>query len=218
MPGLDVDAIVTGQFGTNRIKDDSITAPKMADYSTCLMQEGFPGSSPDYYLGMLWWQPSTAQLRVYSRGSAGNNWSPVGFGALQANNLRWGGVFDAATGTVSIVTDFGTTAGLTVGAAIPAPSNELSGLYLVCQTEGNNVNQPDVVSDAFTPGDWLLCINEIEGYIQIDAGAAGGGGGGSSYLSTLLDVNLTSLQEGQRLQADAAGIWSNTSVMDGGTF
>ena len=219
IPNIDADKITTGELDTPRIKDEAITAPKMSDYSTCLMQEDFPGSSADYYLGMLWWQPSTAQLRVYSRGSAGNNWSPVGFGALQANNLRWGGVFDAAAGTVSIVTDFGTTAGLTAGGAIPAPSNDLSGLYLICQTEGNNVNQPAVSADTFTPGDWLLCINEVQGYVQIDSGATGGGGGGgSSYLSTLLDVSLTSLKEGERLQADASGIWSNTSVMDGGTF
>ena len=128
-------------------------------------------------------------------------------------------MFDASTGTVSIVTDFGTTAGLTVGGVIPAPSNELSGLYLVCQTEGTNVNQPSVESDIFTPGDWLLCINENQGYTHIDAGATGGGGGGgSSYLATLLDVKITALKEGERLEADGSGIWSNTSVMDGGTF
>ena len=217
VPDLDASKIVSGSFPAARLTDDSIAAKKMTDYSTCLMQEDFPGYSTDYYLGMLWWQPSTAQLRVYSRGSAGNNWSPVGFGALQANNLRWGGTFDASTGTVSIVTDFGATAGLSAGSAIPAPSNDLSGLYLICQTEGSNVNQPDVSSDTFTPGDWLLCINETQGYIQIDSGA-GGGGGGSSYLSTLLDVNITTLKEGERLQADGSGIWFNTATLDGGTF
>ena len=217
VPALDASKITTGTFPVERLTDDSISAQKMGDYTTCLMQEGFPGSSPDYFLGMLWWQPSTAQLRVYSRGSAGNNWSPVGFGALQANNLRWGGVFDASTGTVSIVTDFGTTAGLTAGNAIPAPSNELSGLYLICQTEGSNVNQPNVSTDTFTPGDWLLCINEVEGYIHIDSGASSGGGG-SSYLSSLLDVNISSLKEGERLQADVSGMWFNTDVMDGGSF
>jgi hypothetical protein len=63
----------------------------------------------------------------------------------------------------------------------------------------------------------LLCINETQGYIQIDSGA-GGGGGGSSYLSTLLDVNITTLKEGERLQADGSGIWFNTATLDGGTF
>jgi hypothetical protein len=219
IPEISADNITSGMFPTDRLANNSVTAPKMADYSTCLMQEDFPGYSPDYYLGMLWWQPSTAQLRVYTRGSAGTQWSPVGFGALQANNLRWGGVFDASTGTVAVVTDFGTTAGLAAGAAIPAPSDELSGLYLICQKEGNAVNQPAVESINFTPGDWLLCINEQEGYIHIDAGSTGGGGGGgSSYLATLLDVELAGLQDGQRLQIDNTGIWRNSDVLDGGSF
>ena len=219
VPDLDASKIVSGSFPAARLTDDSIAAKKMTDYSTCLMQEDFPGFSEDYYLGMLWWQPSTAQLRVYSRGSAGTQWSPVGFGALQANNLRWGGVFDASNGIVSIVTDFGATAGLEAGSAIPAPSDELSGLYLICQKEGNAVNQPAVESINFTPGDWLLCINEVEGYVHIDAGGTGGGGGGGSdYLSTLLDVDLSALTTGDRLQVDGSGIWRNTATLDGGTF
>ena len=81
------------------------------------------------------------------------------------------------------------------------------------------MNQPAVESINFTPGDWLLCINEQEGYIHIDAGSTGGGGGGgSSYLATLLDVELAGLQDGQRLQIDGTGIWRNSDVLDGGTF
>ena len=219
IPSIEADKITSGTFPTDRLADNSVTAPKMADYSTCLMQEDFPGFSPDYYLGMLWWQPSTAQLRVYARGSAGTQWSPVGFGALQANNLRWGGTFDADSGLVGIVTDAGTTAGLTSGEAIPAPSDELSGLYLICQKEGTNVPQPNVQSDTFTPGDWLLCINESQGYAHIDAGATGGGGGsGFDYLSQLLDVDVSGVKAGERLQYDASGIWKNQDVIEGGTF
>jgi hypothetical protein len=219
VPDLDASKIVSGSFPAARLTDDSIAAKKMTDYSTCLMQEDFPGYSENYYLGMLWWQPSTSQLRVFSRGSAGNQWSPVGFGALQANNLRWGGIFDASTGVVTIVTSFGTTAGLEAGSAIPVPSDELSGLYLICQKEGDNVNHPAVESINFTPGDWLLCINETEGYVHIDAGSTGGGGGGGSeYLSQLLDVELGILKEGDRLQVDGTGIWRNSETLDGGTF
>jgi hypothetical protein len=218
VPGLDASKIVTGEFVTARLAENSITAQKMADYSTCLMQEEFPGFSSDYFLGMLWWQPSTSQLRVYARGSSGTQWSPVGFGALQANNLRWGGTFNADTGVVSIVTSFGATAGLTAGTAIPAPTDDLSGLYLICQTEGSNVPQPDVASDTFTPGDWLLCINEAEGYVHIDAGSTGGGGGGSSYLSSLLDVDVATAKEGDRLEYKSTGIWKNSDLIDGGDF
>ena len=218
VPGLDASKIVSGEFVTARLAENSVTAKKMADYSTCLMQEEFPGFAADYFLGMLWWQPSTAQLRVYARGSSGTQWSPVGFGALQANNLRWGGTFNADTGAVSIVTSFGATAGLTAGSSIPAPTDDLSGLYLICQTEGSNVPQPDVASDTFTPGDWLLCINEAEGYVHIDAGATGGGGGGSSYLSNLLDVDVATVKAGDRLEYKSTGLWENSDLIDGGDF
>ena len=217
VPGLDASKITSGSFPTERLGTNSIVASKMSDYSTCLMQEDFPGYSEDYYLGMLWWQPSTAQLRVYSRGSAGNNWSPVGFGALQANNLRWGGTFDAETGLIGALTDAGTTAGLVTGNNIPAPSDDLSGLYLICQNGGSNVSQPDVSSKTFTAGDWLLCINETQGYTQIDLGATSGGGG-SSTLAELLDVELTTLANGERLQVNGSGVWSNSAVLDGGNF
>ena len=217
VPGLDASKITSGSFPTTRLGTNSVIASKMADYSTCLMQEDFPGYSEDYYLGMLWWQPSTAQLRVYSRGSSGTQWSPVGFGALQANNLRWGGTFDADTGLVGSVTDAGATAGLTTGDTIPAPSDDLSGLYLICQNGGSNVPQPDVSSKTFTPGDWLLCINETQGYTQIDLGSSGGGGGAST-LAGLLDVELTAMAAGERLQVNGAGIWSNSAVLDGGNF
>ena len=151
LPALDATKITINQLVGSQIADDTIAAKNLGDYTTCLMQEDFPGSSEDYFLGMLWFQPSTSQLRVYARGSAGTQWAPVGFGALQANNLRWGGTFDADANTISIVTEFGKTAGLEVGATIPAPSDDLSGLYLICQTEGNSVPEEAVSGITFTP-------------------------------------------------------------------
>ena len=114
VPNLPADKITSGTFPTERIADESITAPKMADYSTCLMQEDFPGAAD--YLGQLWYQPSTAQLRIYSRGSGNQNlWLSVGFGNLQQNNLRWMGTYNAETATLVSLTAIGTGAGLTAG-------------------------------------------------------------------------------------------------------
>ena len=122
-------------------------------------------------------------------------WLNVGFGALQANNLRWGGAFDANTGTLTVLTDIGIAEGLTAGSAFPAPTNALSGLYFICQTGGNSITQPDLSGVTFTPGDWALCINETQGWMQINAGATGGGGGGgATYLNDLLDVERTERQ------------------------
>jgi hypothetical protein len=225
IPDLDASKIISGTLDPGLVGDESIASKHLADYATCLMQEDFPGFSPDFYLGMMWWQPSTSQLRVYSRGSAGNQWSPVGFGALQANNLRWGGTFDAANSTISIVTEFGKSAGLEPGDAVPAPTDDLSGIYFICQADGNAVPHEDVTSVNFTAGDWLLCINEVQGYTHIDMGASGGGGGGASVLNDLLDVTIgnsgsgITLQDEHLLKYDKSdGIWRNMNEIDGGTF
>ena len=109
--------LVGGTLDPSLIADDSIEAVKLSDYSTCYIQEGNPGTAD--FIGQFWYQPSTAQLRVYARGSAGDLWLPVGFGALQANNLRWGGTFNADTDTVTTVTAIGTSDGLTANSAFP---------------------------------------------------------------------------------------------------
>ena len=115
IPGLSADQITSGEFPTARLADKSVTAPKLADYSTCLMQEDNPGAGD--FLGQFWYTPSTAQLRVYARGSGPENiWLPVGFGALQANNLRWAGTYDATdTDKIVSLTNIGVSEGLVTG-------------------------------------------------------------------------------------------------------
>ena len=203
---------------TLSLGDCAVTAPSICDYATSYMQEGSPGVAE--FLGQLWYQPSTAQLRIYARGSAGDQWLPVGFGALQANNLRWGGAFDAETGLLTVLTAIGTAEGLKAGEAFPAPSDPLSGLYFICQTEGNNITQPDLSGTTFTPGDWALCVDENQGWVHIDAGATGGGGGGgASYLNDLLDVQLAGTTANELLKFDGgSGLWKNSLVIDGGSI
>ena len=231
IPSISADNI-TGEIGEDQLADCAVTAPKICDYATCLMQEDNPGAGD--FLGQFWYTPSTAQLRVYSRGSGPQNiWLPVGFGALQANNLRWGGTFDASTDKVGAVTAIGTSEGLTAGSAFPAPSDELSGLYLVCQVEGNNCTQNNIGGVAFDGGDWALCLDGTQGWVIIDAntGGGGGGGGGANYLNDLLDVTISgvggpfstapqlSLTDRQLLKYDSGdGMWKNTNLIDGGSF
>jgi hypothetical protein len=221
---LDYSQITSGQVQPGSIADGAVEKEQLADYATCYMQEGNPGVAE--FLGSLWYQPSTAQLRIYARGSAGNQWLPIGFGALQASNLRWMGTFNADTNTVGVVTDFGQSAGLTAGATVPGPSDALGGGYLVCQVGGSNMDQLDIASDTFTPGDWCLCVNAAQGWIHIDSSATNGGGGGGStqYLNDLLDVTIAdpggnALQAGQRLAYDGtSGMWVNDQVIEGGDF
>lgn len=220
---LDYSQITSGQVQPGSIADGAVEKETLADYATSYMQEGNPGVAE--YLGQLWYQPSTAQLRIYARGSAGNQWLPIGFGALQSNNLRWMGTFDATTNTVGVVTDFGQSAGLTAGGSVPVASEQLSGGYLVCQVGGNSMDQSDIAGKSFDPGDWILCVSEQQGWIQIDTSAGGGGGGGSSqYLNDLLDVTIadpggTPLGAGQNLSYDGnSGMWVNNGLIEGGTY
>lgn len=210
-----------GTLDPNLIGDGSITAAKLADYSTCYMQESSPGVAE--FLGQFWYQPSTAQLRVYARGSGGDLWVPVGFGALQANNLRWGGTFNADTDQVTTVTAIGTSEGLTANSAFPAPSDALAGLYLLCETAGANTSQPNINGQTFNAGDWAVCMGATNGWMQINAGSSGGGGG-ASRLNDLLDVDIAgsggeALAAQQILKFDSgAAQWKNTNIVDGGTF
>ena len=68
---------------------------------------------------------------------------------------------------------------------------------------------PGVTYDA---GDWVLCINEAQGWVRIDTmTGGGGGGGGASTLNDLLDVTITGATDGQYLQL--AGTTVNGSTL-----
>ena len=231
IPEISADLITSGEIGSELLGECSVTAPKICDYATCLMQEDNPGAGD--FLGQFWYTPSTAQLRVYARGSGPENiWLPVGFGALQANNLRWGGTYDADTDTVVSLTAIGISEGLTAGQPFPPPSDQKSGLYFICQTPGNSMVQPNLNGINHTAGDWALCIDAAQGWIHIDANASSGGGGGSAqYLNDLLDVEIggtaspfstapaVALSSDHLLRYDGgAGLWRNTDIIDGGSI
>jgi hypothetical protein len=231
IPDLSFDQITSGEIGAGVLGQCAVEAPNLCDYATVLMQEDNPGQGD--YLGQLWWTPSTAQLRIYARGSGPENvWRPVGFGALQANNLRWGGTYDADTDSLVSLTAIGVSAGLTAGQSFPAPSDALSGMYFICQVAGNNCVQPNINNINHTAGDWALCIDGAQGWVHIDANAGGGGGGGGDlYLNQLLDVTIggtsgpfstqpaLTLSDKQILKYDGdTGHWRNTDIIDGGSY
>ena len=232
IPNLDADKITTGQFPGARIEDGSITSAKLADYATCYIQEDNPGASD--YLGQLWYRPSSAQLYVYAKGSGPQNmWMPVGFGALQETNLRWGGTYDAATGQILVVTPIGAASGLVATTPVPTPTNALAGIYLLCQTPGDALTVNDLTGITHTVGDWIACVGETQGWIHIDVtnNNTGGGGGGATALNDLIDVTIggaggpfstgptMTLATKQILKYDGGtGQWRNTDLIDGGTF
>ena len=233
IPEISADLITSGEIGTDQLAECSVTAPKICDYATCLMQEDFPGDGD--FLGQFWYTPSTAQLRVYARGSGPENiWLPVGFGVLAQQNLRVGFTYDATTANIITTTSYGTVAGLAPGQAIPNATDELIGVYGVCVTPGNAITVPNLNGTIHTAGDWILCLGETEGWVHIDVTSGGGGGGGAQVLNDLLDVTINdgtidtvdldpipavALEDGQLLKYRASdGMWRNSNIIDCGSF
>lgn len=207
IPGLDASKITTGEFPTARLANGSVSGLKLADYSVSYIQEANPPSTAgSQHIGSLWFQESTARLSMWN----GNSWMAVGQGSLSAENLRFCGTFDAATGLVTAVTQFGTSAGLSAGTAIPTASNALTGVYLVCDTPGT---YGTVTYDA---GDWILCMGQARGWERIDT-LNGGGGGGASKLGDLVDVTITTPAAGQVLAFNGTN-WANRGNLDPGTY
>nr|BAR34303.1 phage-related tail fiber protein [uncultured Mediterranean phage uvMED] len=212
IPNLDASKIVSGQFSGDRVEDNSITNKKLADYSISYIQEAQP-SLTDVTIGTLWYQESTSGLYMWN----GNSFMPISIGRLSQENLRYCGIIDADTGKITGVTTFGTTAGYVIGDNLGTATNERQGVYFVINNPGNSIPEtPGVTYDA---GDWVLCNGEIEGWDRIDTlNGSGGGGGGASNLGDLLDVTIASAGEGEILQYQASGQWTNVNLLSGGTY
>jgi hypothetical protein len=208
IPDIPADKITSGEIDINIVPMKSITREMLADYAISYIQEAEPTSIDPGHIGCDWYQESTGQLRKWN----GNSWMPVGFGRLSQDNLRWGGIIDADTGLITNLTAPGQTANLEIGAPLPEATDPLGGLYMLCSPGGDSIAViPGVSCDE---GDWVLCINESEGWIHIDTvgGGGGGGGGGATTLAALLDTTITTPQAGQQLQYNGAGMWINADV------
>lgn len=207
IPNISADKITSGTIDPNIIPLKSVTREMLADYSISYIQEAEPSPIDPGHIGVLWYQESTGQLRMFN----GNSFMPVGFGRLSQDNLRWGGIVDASTGLITNLTSTGQTAGLEVGAPIPEATDPLGGLYMLCSPGGDSIGViPGVSCDE---GDWVLCINEAEGWVHIDTvGGGGGDGGGATTLAALLDTTITTPEAGQLLQYNGAGMWVNAEV------
>jgi hypothetical protein len=209
IPDLDASKIVSGTLPGSHVADRSITQQKLADYSIAYIQESSPGAATGSHpIGELWFQESTAKLSMWN----GNSWMPVGQGALSDENMRFCGLFNAATGLVTAVTQFGSTAGLSNGGPIPAASNTLTGVYLACDTAGTHDTK------VYDVGDWILCLGQSRGWERVDlAAGGGGGGGGATTLDGLVDVTVTTPSGGDVLVFNGTK-WVNGPLPDPGTY
>ena len=207
IPVLDASKVTTGQFATARIADNAITMDQVGNNAISFIQEGQPDIT-DLPTGVYWLQESTGQLRIFN----GNSWFSVGFGRLAEENLRFSGTFRADNGLIVTLTSFGTSAGFTVGAAIPSGTASITGCYFVCVTAGNGTAV--VPSTSFDAGDWALCLG-LNDWDRVDTLS---GPGSVSALDDLSDVSINSPSAGQFFEYAADGQWKNVSEISGGTY
>ena len=215
VPDLDAAKISSGVLAPSLFGKAQITRDMLADYAVAYIQELTPGLTGNH-AGTLWFQESIAQLSMWN----GNSWFPIGQARLTAENLRYCGTINAATGLITGVTSFGTAAGYKIGDALKTAVEQLTGVYFVVDTPGSNISM--VTSVAFDAGDWVLCNGAVSGtgYVRIDTlnGSGGGGGGSISKLDDLLDVQLGAPSAGDFLQMNSSGAWINSSSLDEGTY
>ena len=213
IPTLDVSKIENLVIQPEQLSDNAVTRPKIADYAITFIQEAQPVVDTSVHIGCLWFQESTATLSMWN----GNSFMSVGIGRLSQENLRYCGVFNAETGLISGVTQFGTSEGFEIGDVIPNATDGFTGVYFLCEVAGSNVGV--LPATQFDVGDWLLCNGAAAGWVRVDiAAGGGGGGGGASRLSDLLDVSIGAASSGAILQLQDSGQWTDIYSLDGGTF
>ena len=189
---LDASKLNTGVLNAARLGDRSISGKKLDNYAISYIQESTPSSAPsENHVGQLWYQESTAQLRMWN----GNSWMNVGsLGRLGTENMRFCGTWNATTHVFDVLTSFGVAAGLTTGGAIPSPTDALTGVYLVATTPGTYNTNP------YDNGDWLLCLGASAGWVRVDTLSSAGSS--TIRLKDLLDVTIPTPGTGDALIFD----------------
>ena len=109
IPIIPWDKIENPIISETELQNKSVNMRHLNNYSIAFIQEDQPVvTNPDLHAGCLWFQESTATLHMYNQ----NSWLSVGIGRLSAENLRYGGLINADTSTITAVTQFGASEGL----------------------------------------------------------------------------------------------------------
>lgn len=144
IPDLDASKVTTGTFGTARLTDDSVTAGKLADYSTAQIGGALPSAD---YIGQLFLNPLEKTVYMWD----GNVWQPVG---ITAGTVVFAGTYDANTNQVASVTANGSAIGLSVGNALPAASANNLNYFVIVSNAGTGTSPAPAVS--LLPPDLIL--------------------------------------------------------------
>ena len=166
IPDLSAAKITSGTLDIARIADDSVTAAKMANSSTCIVQSisqaGFPTA---VFTGQLLFDSVAEDAYLWD----GNAWQAIT--TLTKGSLVNGGTFNASTSKMASVTTAGSAAGLVVGSNLPTPTSTTDGVYVVVATAGTP-SAPAPVT-ALNPPDYILGVTNSSGssWNEIDLSA-----------------------------------------------
>ena len=156
IPALPGSKITSGTIDIARIADDAITAAKMANSSTCIIQSiaqaGFPTAA---FTGQLCFDSVAEDAYLWD----GNAWQAIT--TLTKGSLVNGGTFNASTSKMASVTTAGSAAGLVVGSNLPTASATTDGVYVVVATAGTPSSPAPVV--ALNPPDYVLGVTNAAG-------------------------------------------------------
>lgn len=158
IPNLDASKITTGTFGTALLADGSVTADKLANYSTAQIGETLPVAD---YTGQIFFNPLDKAFFLWD----GNVWQPIG---ISQGSIIFGGTYNASTNLVASVTAEGAAIGLTVGSALPAASTDNSSYYVVVSIGGTGTSPAPTVTLA--PPD--LILSDGNNWYEIDVSSA----------------------------------------------
>lgn len=168
IPNHSAAKITSGTISGDRIAGDAITGAKLADQSTTKFG-GAAGSDnvtifPDGdYKGQFFFDETTQDLYLYS----GSAFVPV---TVLSGNLVNAGAYNASTNEMSSVTSAGSSAGFSVGNALPAPAKTNLNHYVVVDTSGTGTGAAPAV--ALAPPDMLLSQGVGTEYSLIDVSNA----------------------------------------------
>ena len=159
IPVLDTSKITTGEFATARLADNSVTAAKLADYTTSKIGEVLPVAD---HIGQFFFNPLEGSVFLWD----GNVWQPVG---VTTGAIILGGTYNATTNLIASVTLEGTAIGLTAGSALPSAADANANYYVVVSTGGTGTAPAPVATLA--PPDLILSTGSAWVEIDVSAGA-----------------------------------------------
>lgn len=145
IPSLDASKITTGTFATSVLADNSVTADKLANYSTAQFGEVLPTAD---YIGQFFFNPLDKNIYLWD----GNVWQPVG---VSIGELIFAGTYDASVNEVLSTTTTGAAAGLVAGDPLPLAASTLTSYYVVVAESGTGTAPAPTV--ALDPPDIILC-------------------------------------------------------------